>query len=452
MIRTSSFVVVAWLVATLSLNGLGAELPNFVLIVADDLGYGDVGCYGNHAVKTPHLDALAEQGIRFTDFHSAGPMCSPTRAAMLTGQYQQRFGRVFDSALSGTHHRELGLPHESVTIAELLKQRGYATACFGKWHLGYVPPWLPPSHGFDQFRGLGSGDGDFHTHIDRSGNADWWHQNQIKMESGYTTDLLTKYGVGFIEDHRDRPFFLYLPHLAIHFPWQGPDDPPHRVQGKSYHEDKWGVIPDPANVRPHVNAMITSFDQGVGAILAALKQHQLIENTLVVVTSDNGGYLTYGGRFQNISSNGPLRGQKTQLYEGGHRVPTIMSWPGRIAPAVSSAIGHSVDLLPTLAKLADVPDDQLRTDGLDLGPHLFAGKPLPKRMLFWRADEERAVRWGPWKWLGEANKSQLYHLEDDLGERHDLASRHPELVKQLRTAWHTWETDVERSASRLADR
>ncbi len=429
-------------------NAFGADKPNVVLIVADDLGYGDVGCYGSKVNKTPSIDALAVSGVRFTDFHSAGPMCSPTRAAMLTGQYQQRFGRMFDTALSGKSHRDRGLPHKAVTIAEELKQQGYASACFGKWHLGYQLPWLPTSQGFDVFRGLGSGDGDFHTHIDRSGNEDWWHNNRIEMAEGYTTDLLTQYSVEFIKSHRDQPFFLYVPHLAIHFPWQGPSDPPHRRKGKSYHNDKWGVIPDPGNVAPHVKAMVESLDQSVGAIVAALEKWKLTDNTLLIFTSDNGGYLTYGPRFKNISSNGRLRGQKTQLYEGGHRVPTIISWPGRIKPTVSAATAHSVDLLPTIATLAGVDSADVQTDGIDLGPHLFADEPLPDRMLFWRARSQSAVRSGPWKLYRNGNRTELYNLDDDLGEQHNLVTENPERVKQLTAAWNRWENDVNTSADR----
>ncbi len=253
----------------------GAERPNIVLIVADDLGYGDVGCYGNRSNQTPGIDALAASGIRFNDFHSAGPLCSPTRAAMLTGQYQQRFGRILDTALSEVNHRDRGLPHDAVTLAELLKQQGYANACFGKWHLGYLPPWLPTSHGFDLFRGLGSGDGDFHIHIDRSGNEDWWHNNERETVNGYTTDLLTKYNVDFIESNREQPFFLYVPHLAIHFPWQGPNDPPHRKKGMNYANDKWGVIPEPGNVASHVKTMVESLDQSVSTIVSALEKWNL---------------------------------------------------------------------------------------------------------------------------------------------------------------------------------
>ncbi len=372
-----------------------AEKPNFVLIVADDLGYGDLGCYGSSKNKTPHIDALAAAGVHFSDFHSAGPMCTPTRAAMLTGQYQQRFGRKFDGALSGRSDRDQGLPLQAVTIAEVLKQNGYATGCFGKWHLGYVPPWLPPSQGFDEFRGLGSGDGDHHTHIDRQGRQDWWNNDQIEMEKGYTAELLTKYSVDFIERHRNEPFFLYVPHLAIHFPWQGPSDPPHRVAGKSYENDKWGIIPDPANVSPHVTAMVESLDKSVNEIVAALRRLRLSERTVVIFTSDNGGYLNYGSKYQNISSNGPLRDQKGSIYEGGHRVPMIFSWPGTIAPAVTSQAAHSTDLFPTLASFVGAATDKLKLDGLDLTPLLLRSESLPERMLFWRKGTLRAVRSGP---------------------------------------------------------
>lgn len=438
-------VILLVLAQTLSSKASEA-LPNIVLIVADDLGYGDVGCYGSTFNKTPHIDALAATGLRFTDFHSAGPMCSPTRAAMLTGQYQQRFGRLFDTAISGVNHRDRGLPHKAVTIAELLKLKGYATACFGKWHLGYRPPWLPISQGFDVFRGLGSGDGDFHTHVDRSGNEDWWHNDRIEMVEGYTTELLTRYSVDFIAAHRDKPFFLYVPHLAIHFPWQGPKDPPHRKQGTGYHTNKWGVIPNPGNVQPHVRAMIHALDNSVGIIIATLKQWKLDKNTLVMFTSDNGGYLTYGSRFRNISSNGRLRGAKGQLYEGGHRVPTIASWPGRIAPGESRVTGHSTDLLPTFAALAGLDIAAIKTDGVDLSSVLFQREPLPDRTLFWRALAQRAVRSGPWKLYQNGDRTELYNLDSDLGETRNVAGQKPAIVGRLSAAWHSWEADVNHSA------
>ena len=424
--------------------------PNIVLIMADDLGYGDLGCYGSKLNQTPHIDSLAAGGVRFTDFHSSGPMCTPTRAATLTGRYQQRFGRMFETAISGTRHRDQGLPLEAVTIAEVLQTCGYATACFGKWHLGYRPPFLPVNQGFDEFVGLGSGDGDFHTHIDRSGREDWWHNNSIRMERGYTTDLLTKHSVDFIKRHRKRPFFLYVPHLAIHFPWQGPDDPPHRKQGVNYHQDKWGVIPDPGNVAPHVRAMIESLDRSVGGIMAALKLWKLERDTLVIFTSDNGGYLTYGKNFRKISSNGPFRGQKTQLFEGGHRVPFIASWPGRIAPGESDAIIHSTDLFPTFAAMASADVSNRQLDGVDLLPHLRNGSPLRERALFWRTPRERAARYRQWKMLGQGNGARLYDLAADPGETKNVAKEHPQVLQDLIARWSQWDRSVNQSASRIS--
>mgnify|MGYP001627928313 CR=1 FL=1 len=432
-------------------HGEAAPPPNVVLIVADDLGYGDLGCYGSEVNETPHLDALAESGVRFTDFHSAGPMCTPTRAALLTGRYQQRLGPEFDGALSGKTQRDQGLPHAAVTLAEVLKKKGYATACFGKWHLGYEPPFLPTDHGFDEFRGLSSGDGDFHTHIDRGGREDWWNGNQLEADAGYTTNLLTDYSVDFIERNQntETPFFLYLPHLAIHFPWQGPNDPPHRRKGTDYSDDKWGIIPNPGNVAPHVKAMIESLDDSVGRIVAALEENGLTENTLVVFTSDNGGYLTYGKDFKNISSNGSFRGQKAQVYEGGHRVPTLISWPGKIAPTESDALTHSTDLFATIASVAGVSLDALALDGLDLGPLLWDGETLPQRPLFWRMKSLRAVRQGPWKLCAAGNKGELYHLDDDPSESVDLSAKHPDRLAELEAAWKAWNTEVNTSAETL---
>lgn len=439
------------LLATLVLSPLSAmqaadnsnQKPNIILILADDLGYGDLGCYGSKINSTPNIDSLAKGGLRFVDYHTAGAMCSPTRASILTGRYPQRFGRMFDGALSGTTQRDLGLPLEATTIAELLRRQGYATGCFGKWHLGYQAPLLPTRQGFDVFRGLVSGDGDFHTHIDRSGNQDWWRNNQIEMAEGYTTDLLTKYSVDFIEAHREEPFFLYLPHLAIHFPWQGPDDPPHRTAGKRWHKDKWGVIPDRNNVSPHVSAMTESLDASVGVIIAALQKWDLDKDTLVVFTSDNGGYLNYGKDFRNISSNGPWRGQKTQLYEGGHRVPLIVSWPGQVPPGVAHEIAHSNDMFPTLLGLSGAAP--VESDGVNLARLWIDRETLTERDFFWRTRSHRAVRSGSWKLvmpLRNGAKPELYDLDDDPGEERNVAQQNPTIVTRLIAAWARWEAEV----------
>ena len=424
-----------------------AKPPNIVLIMADDLGYGDIGCYGSKVNHTPHLDRLAASGMRFTDFHSNGPMCSPTRAALLTGRYPSRFGRRFESALSGSR-RDPGLPLKAVTIAEVLRERGYATGMFGKWHLGYEPPFLPTRQGFDEFRGLLSGDGDFHTRVDRSGNEDWWKNEVLNMEEGYTTDLITQHSVSFIEHHRDDPFFLYIPHLAIHFPWQGPGDPPHRRAGTAYYNDKWGIIPDRGNVQPHVTAMIERLDDSVGEIVAALEKGKLTDNTLLIFTSDNGGYREYRGGFKNISDMGPFRGQKATMYEGGHRVPMICSWPGKIAPGVNDETIMTFDLSSTIINLANATlKDEANFDGINLKDLLFHGSKLPQRTLFWRMGNGKAIRKGPWKvCIRGQDPPELYQLTSDPGESKNVASQHPEILRQLLEELSQWEKEVDQSA------
>ena len=423
--------------------------PNFVLIVADDLGYGDISCYGNENNKTPHLDTMASEGMKFTDFHSNGPMCSPTRAALLTGQYQNRFGRAFESALSARAHAKMGLPLKAVTIPEALKKAGYATGMFGKWHLGYELPYLPTRHGFDEFRGLLTGDGDHHSHISRSGTEDWWHNERIEMEDGYSVDLITRHSIDFMERNRKKPFFLYIAHLAIHFPWQGPDEQAHRVKGQDY----WNLLKlgphEEGYVGPVVRQMVEALDRSVGQIMTAIKRLGLDDNTFVLFTSDNGGYLNYGTRHEGeISSNGPLRGQKGDVFEGGHRVPAIAWWPGGIRPGVvAQDTAMTMDLMPTYLELANANlsglENRSTLDGRTLSPVLFEGLPLQERALFWRSGKEWAVRWGPWKLVGdEKSQAMLFNLDEDIGEERDLARDKPGLVEKLVAAYRDWEKDV----------
>ena len=429
----------------LSSRSRESTAPNFVLILADDLGYGDIGCYGNAKNKTPHLDRLAREGIRFTDFHANGPMCSPTRAALLTGQYQSRFGKVFEGPLSAKTDTHVGLPPQVTTLPEMLKSAGYATGMFGKWHLGYQAPHLPTHHGFDEFRGLLTGDGDHHSHISRSGDEDWWHNEQIEMETGYSVDLLTQHSIDFMTRNRRRPFFLYVAHLAIHFPWQGPGEKAHRAKGRDY----WNLSKlgphDEGQVGPVVRQMVEALDASVGRLMAALKQLGLEDNTFVFFASDNGGYLDYGGRYAGeISSNAPCRGQKGDLFEGGHRVPAIAWWPGRIAPSVTHETALTMDLLPTYAELAGAaPIEGL--DGATLAPLLLDNMPIPKRDVFWRKDEDWAVRRGPWKLVGSGSQMQLFNLDDDISESQDRATQHPTLVRDLLAAFREWEQDISAS-------
>jgi len=422
----------------------GARKPNIILIVADDLGYGDLGCYGHPRNKTPNLDNMAKEGVKFTDFHANGPMCSPTRAALLTGKYQHRFGKPFERALSAKSP-EIGLPTDSVTIAELLKNAGYATAMYGKWHLGYQVPHLPTRFGFDDFRGLLTGDGDHISHISRSGTEDWYHNEQIEMEEGYSSELITKHSIDFMRKNRDNPFFLYVAHLVIHFPWQAPGEKAHREKGTDYWSlEKLGPHPE-GKVRPVVKAMVEAVDQSVGKIMTALKDLELDDETFVFFTSDNGGYREYAGKFVGeLSRNAPCRGQKGEVWEGGHREPAIARWPGHTkAGTVTHETAMTMDILPTCAELAGaaVRED---IDGITLAPLLFEGEALPHRDLFWRIDKDRAVRRGPWKLVVQDKEVQLFNLDNDIGESNDLSDQAPALVQDLLAALEKWEREVDR--------
>jgi len=415
--------------------------PNIILFLVDDLGYGDLGCYGNKVNITPNIDQLAKEGMKFTDFHSNGPMCTPTRASLLTGMYQNRFGEMFEGPLNGKTQYDEGLPLEARTIAEVLKDAGYTTGMFGKWHLGYKPPYLPGSQGFDEFIGLAAGDGDHHSHIDRWGREDWWKNDALAMEAGYSVDLITKHSLDFIQKNKDNPFFLYIPHLAIHFPWQGPEDPAQREKGVTYENDKWGIIPDRSNVQPHVKAMVEKVDWSLGEIISTLRELNLDENTLVVFTSDNGGYIHYNHEFLNISSNGKLRGQKAEVYEGGHRVPFIAWWPGKVKSGINSdETALTMDLFPTFKNLGGGPNSEAQPiDGVDLSGILFGKEKLPQRTLFWKMSDEIAVRQGPWKMIKIADQQpEIYNLDVDLSESENLASSQTELVNELLKEHNTW--------------
>jgi arylsulfatase A-like enzyme len=427
--------------------------PNIVLILADDLGFGDLGCYENVANRTPHLDQLAQEGLRFTDFHANGPVCSPTRAALLTGRYQQRVGieNPLDIDVAG-------LPHSTITVAEELRMAGYWTGIFGKWHLGNLEKSNPIFHGFDEFRGHLTSATDYQSHIDRNGNYDWW-QNEYRVDApGYNTELITKDAVRFIIEHRDRPFFLYVSHSAIHFPWMNPEDTAYRVEGKDYNNlTKLGPRGTDEDVRPVVKTMIEAVDASVGQIVDTLRKYGLSEQTLVFFTSDNGGYIHYQGNHRHqISSNGPFRGQKGDVFEGGHRVPAIAVWPGRIRRGqVTDSLALTMDLMPTFLNLAGLNSSDLDNpqtlDGRDLSAVLFNGSEQPAREpVYWRKGDQAAARSGYWKLIRIKNQSPaLYNLKNDPGESNDLAAENPEIVKELLIGLTAWERDMDFSYAEL---
>ena len=283
------------------------EKPNFIIIMADDLGYGDVGCYGSSKILTPNIDGLAKGGMRFTDYHSNGAVCSPTRAALLTGRYQQRCG--INGVVTAARHRETGLALSEVTFAEVLKGAGYTTGLFGKWHVGYPVEFNPMKQGFDEFAGFVSGNVDYQSHIDQEGYFDWWKGEKLEDEKGYTTDLITKHGERFIEKHKGESFCLYLAHEAPHYPYQGPGDGPERAVGNR------NAFPGRKDRAAAYVEMVEAMDAGIGRIVAKVKAMGIERKTLIFFCSDNGP-ATHG-------DSGGLRGKKGSLWEGGHRVPGI---------------------------------------------------------------------------------------------------------------------------------
>ena len=425
--------------------------PNIVVIMADDLGYGDTSPYDGW-IDTPRLDRMAEGGMRFLDFHSSGNVCSPTRAGLMTGRYQQRAGIpgvLFANPARPSHDDGIGA--EEVTLAEALRARGYATGVFGKWHLGYRARFNPVRHGFDEFRGFVSGNIDYHSHVDTMGRADWWRDDERSTEDGYATHLVTQHALRFIDRHRDRPFFLYLPHHAPHYPFQGPADPADRTVGGEF--DPRGSV---ADRRRAYRDMVQEMDAGIGEVLDALEAHGIADRTLVWFFSDNGA--------AQWGSNGPLRGLKATDWEGGHRVPSIAVWPGRIpAGTESGQLASTLDVMPTLLSLAGSDGEAGAEgsepgamalppfDGVDLSPVLLRQEALAPRQLFWGADgtfwNGAAVRDGPWKLVidrheGTPGPAMLFNLDDDLAEQEDLAAVHPERVERLLAALEIWRADV----------
>lgn len=412
-------------------SGIAAESkPNIVLILADDLGYGSLGCYGNKEVKTPHLDRLAANGMRLTDYHSNGSLCTPTRAALLTGRYQQRCAWVPDEELTPVFREQRkqnpdqrwawGISTAEVTLPALLKQAGYRTALVGKWHLGYDAKFHPMNYGFDEFRGWVGGHVDDYTHVASHGTQelDWWRDRKLENDEGYATDLLTNYATDFIARNKETPFFLYLAHGAVHSPIHLRRDSKKKSPIETYKE------------------MLGILDESVGAVVKELQKHGLESNTLVIFCSDNGPTPPAG-----FAANADLRGKKNSLYEGGHRVPFIAAWPKRIPPGTTSAETlMSMDLLPTFANLAgaQLPADR-KMDGLDILPVLKGQPSSTERDLHWQSGDDWAVRRGSWKLLGQKNKpTLLVNLDKDHGETENLLSRDSAQAEELMKAHSQW--------------
>lgn len=439
MKKTSFFLIGSMLVLfVMSCKRADEIKPNIILIMADDLGYGELSCYGSTTFQTPNIDNLAAQGMRLTDFHSNGPVCSPTRAALMTGKYQQRTG--VEGVITAANHREVGLSLDETTLAEELKQLGYTCGIFGKWHLGYAEEFNPSYQGFDDFVGFVSGNVDYHSHIDQEGYLDWWKGNKIDNEEGYTTDLITRYGVEFLKKNNPnktgKPFFLYLPQESPHYPIQGRNDQPVRKEGSGKYIRK---VPNDS-VQIIYKEMIEILDEGVGEIMRALKNEGLDENTIVVFCSDNGAA-------GNRGDNGVLRASKASLFEGGHRVPAVIRYPGKIAPGgVSDATVMSMDFLPTFVDLAGGGQLASTLDGISISNLLLNGEKLPERDLFWSFKSQKAMRQGDWKLVSTIKEdtviNELFDLELDLSEQKDISADHPQQMREMLESIEAWHKDV----------
>lgn len=421
--------------------------PNIVLILSDDLGYGDLGSYGAPEAKTPNLDRLAKQGVRFRESYANGAVCTPTRAALMTGRYQQRVG--LEVAL-GPDDTVNALPKTDATLPALLKQAGYATGLIGKWHLGFRQDRGPNAQGFDEFFGLLDGALDYYTHRTLT-NAPALFENTTPVRvNGYITDVLTERAVSFIDRHASSPFFLEVAYNATHWPFQPPDDSvgSARRVAASTHPAMFVMRDLPsdsaARTREEYVRVLERMDQGVGAVLAALDRHQLTRNTLVIFTSDNGG--------EWLSRNAPFFHRKGTVWEGGIRVPLIMRWPARLPPRrVSRQVTTTMDLTASVLSAADVlPHESYPLDGVDLLPVASGARPVVERDLFWRIPRQRAVRSGRWKLLIDGpnvgdTQFFLFDLASDPGERNDLAKLHQPRVAELRTRLAAWERSVDAS-------
>ena len=413
--------------------------PNIIFIVADDLGYADLGCYGGRGFDgtgkqsvSPNLDALAAGGMKFTQGYSNSPVCSPTRFALMTARWQYRLRGAMDEPINSRSKGSavLGLPPEQPTLPSLLKGAGYRTALIGKWHLGYPPHFGPLKSGYEEFFGPMSGGVDYFTHCSSTGDHDLYFDEEEKHEEGYLTDLLSKRAVEYVQrDRGDAPFFLSLHYTAPHWPWETRDDA--------------HVAPDVAKNLFHLHGgnihayrkMIHHMDEGIGWIVDALRKRGQLDNTLIVFTSDNGG--------ERFSDNWPLVGGKMDLTEGGIRVPYIAHWPAVIQPGgVSEQQCLTMDWSATMLGIGGA-QPKLSLDGVSLLAVLQSGTVF-ERPLFWRMKHrsQRAHRAGDWKYLRVDEYEYLFNIAQDERERANLGLREPDRLAQMRSDWELWAQSI----------
>ncbi|MFZ1909066.1 MAG: sulfatase-like hydrolase/transferase [Burkholderiales bacterium] len=425
------------------------DRPNFIFILADDLGYADLGCYGGRSLGaprgscSPNLDRMAAEGLRFTDGYSNSPVCSPTRFALATGRYQYRLRGGWDEPIAGrarndpTYSPVLGLPPAHPTLPSLLAHAGYATALAGKWHLGYAPHFGPLKSGYQEFFGAMSGGIDYFTHLDTAGVHDLWEGETEVRRIGYLTDLISERAVDYLERRRGaaQPFLLSLHYTAPHWPWETRADEAEAKQLAASREHISHV--SGGSVETYLT-MIHHMDEGIGRLLAALADIGAERNTIVVFTSDNGG--------ERFSDVWPLTGKKMDLLEGGIRVPYLVRWPARVkAGGVTPQLTITMDWVATLLEAAGVaPHPDYPLDGASLLSVLEHPARTFERELFWRANfrNQRALRAGRWKYLSTEDGEFLYDLARDARERANRVRREPERLEAMRARYAEWEKTV----------
>jgi arylsulfatase A-like enzyme len=417
--------------------------PNIIFIVADDLGFADLGCYGGREAEfgpvSPVLDQLAAHGLRMTEGYANSPVCSPTRFALMTARYQYRLRGAADEPISSKSKGSttLGLPPEHPTLPSLLKQAGYHTALIGKWHLGYPPIFSPLQSGYDEFFGPMSGGVDYFSHCSNNGTHDLYLNETEHNEEGYLTDLLSRRSVDYVRRMADparkgQPFFLSLHYTAPHWPWETRDDSAvaHQVKGNLFHLEG-------GNIHTY-RRMIHHMDEGIGWVVDALRETGQLDNTLIVFTSDNGG--------ERFSDNWPLVGGKMDLTEGGIRVPWIAHWPAVIPPgSVSEQHCLTMDWSATLLELGGAPPAASHPlDGVSLAAVLREPARAFERTMFWRMNHrgQRAMRQGPWKYLRVDGNDYLFNISADARERANLATRDPDRLAAMRQSWEVWNASM----------
>ena len=415
-------------------TGRSEQPPNVVLIFSDDLGYADTSTYGSQVIPTPHLDALAQSGVKFTNSYVTAGSCSPSRAGLMTGRYQQRFGFEFNTSGGAiTHRLHRGLDPQAIILADVMQAAGYATGMFGKWHLGTQPQFHPQVRGFDEFYGFLAGAHSFFPvkREERIHSTIMRGHDPIK-ESEYLTDAIARETVRFINAHADEPFFAYVPFNAVHTP----------IQATQEYQDRFPNVQD--ETRRDYYAMTSALDDAVGAIVDAIEKNQLTENTLVIFLNDNGGPMYTG-----VQSNGPLRMGKLFLFEGGIRVPMLMKWPGELPQnKLFEGVSSSLDIFPTVCAAAGIslPED-ISLDGTDLIPYLTGNKSgAPHDTLFWSNGPNKAVRHQQWKLIQSSDSQWLFDLSADIGETKNLVGTHPEQLEKLEALLKSWHQQMRRPA------